>query len=225
MKKVIITGSEGLIGRRVSDDLALSGYECERVDYSLGHDLTDENFVKQYFAETKAIGLVNLFAMNHHIDANVQKSNLFNISLNSFKRYMDVNLTALFSVCREYARNNNKGSIVNFSSTYGVDSPKKELYDNEEKHIGYSVSKAGVLMLTKHLSTHLSPKIRVNTVIPGGVFNNQSADFVNSYSRHTPMGRMMKSGELSGIVEFLLSEKSSYVTGAEFKVDGGWTAW
>ena len=184
-----------------------------------------KNHSKEYFAKNKANGLINLFALNHHIDTNLQKSNMFNISLDSFKKYMNVNLTALFSVCREYARNNESGSIINFSSTYGVDSPKKELYNDEEKHIGYSVSKAGVLMLTKHLATHLSPHIRVNTVIPGGVFNNQSVEFINKYSKYTPMGRMMKSGELTGVVEFLLSEKSSYVTGAEFKVDGGWTAW
>lgn len=223
--KVIITGCEGLIGKRVSSDLSALGYECLGIDYACGQDLTNEEFVKEYFAKNKANGLINLFALNHHIDTNLQKSNMFNISLDSFKKYMNVNLTALFSVCREYARNNESGSIINFSSTYGVDSPKKELYNDEEKHIGYSVSKAGVLMLTKHLATHLSPHIRVNTVIPGGVFNNQSVEFINKYSKYTPMGRMMKSGELTGVVEFLLSEKSSYVTGAEFKVDGGWTAW
>ena len=73
------------------------------------------------------------------------------------------------------------------------------MYTNEEKHIGYSVSKSGVIMLTKHLATHLSPNIRVNTVIPGGVYNKQSKDFVEKYSKFTPMSRMMNVEELNGI--------------------------
>ena len=225
MKKVIITGNKGLIGSAVTSYLTERGYDCIGLDYVDGHDLTDEVYVKSFFKENPADGLVNLFALNHHIDSNIDKSTLWTISLDSFKKYMDINLTALFSVCREYARWNASGSIINFSSTYGVDSPRKDLYDGEEKHIGYSVSKAGVLMLTKHLATHLAPDIRVNCIIPGGVFNSQGDDFIEKYSKLTPMGRMMNNGELSGMVEFLLSEKSSYVTGAEFKVDGGWTAW
>tara|TARA_A100001515_G_scaffold81178_2_gene64369 strand:- start:26795 stop:27472 length:678 start_codon:yes stop_codon:yes gene_type:complete len=225
MKKVIITGSEGLIGSSVKQDLSRSGYECICLDYQNGHDLTDEEFVKNFFLQNKADGLVNLFALNHHIDSNIKKTNLFNISLDSFDRYMKINLTALFSVCREYARNNEYGSIVNFSSTYGIASPRKDLYDNEEKHIGYSISKAGVLMLSKHLSTHLAPKIRVNSIVPGGVYNDQGEDFIKKYSSQTPMGRMMNVEEINGAVNFLLSERSSYITGTEITIDGGWTSW
>lgn len=225
MKKFILTGSEGLIGSSIKTFLLKQGHDCIELDIALGHDLTNEDFVRQFFKNNKADGLVNLFALNHHIDSDHKKSNLFNISLGSFSRYMNVNLTSLFSVCREYARNNKTGSIVNFSSTYGIASPNKSLYDGEEKHIGYSVSKAGVIMLSKHLATHLSPGIRVNTIVPGGVYNNQSEEFVDRYSSFTPLGRMMKAEELNGIVEYLLSDKSSYVTGAEFKIEGGWTSW
>ena len=225
MRRVIITGSEGLIGSSVSSFLSKEGYECIELDIKLGHDLTDEIFVKKYFANNPADSLVNLFALNHHIDLNHQKNNLFNVDLDSFKKYLNVNLTSLFSVCREFARNNSKSSIVNFSSTYGITSPVKSLYNNEEKHIGYSVSKAGVLMLSKHLATHLAPNIRVNTIVPGGVYNNQNNEFVKKYSQLTPMKRMMNVNELNYIIEYLISEKSSYVTGAEFKIEGGWTAW
>lgn len=225
MKKIILTGSEGLIGSVIKEYLLENKYDCLCLDLSLGHDLTNEQFVKDFFKNNLADGVVNLFALNHHIDSNHSKSNLFDIKLSSFEDYLRVNLTSLFSVCREYARNNKKGSIVNFSSTYGVTSPLKRLYVDEEKHIGYSVSKSGVIMLSKHLATHLSPHIRVNTVIPGGVYNNQSTEFVEKYASLTPIGRMMKPQELNGIVEYLLSDKSSYVTGAEFKIEGGWTAW
>ena len=225
MKKIIITGSEGLIGSSVKAFLLEKGYDCLCLDMKLGHDLADENFVRNFFLDNKATGLINLFALNHHIDLDHQKTNLFNIKLESFKQYLDINLTSLFSVCREFARNNSKASIVNFSSTYGVTSPIKSLYHNEEKHIGYSVSKAGVIMLSKHLATHLAPNVRVNTVIPGGVYNSQSEEFIEKYSQLTPMKRMMNVSELNDIVEYLVSDKSSYVTGAEFKIEGGWTAW
>ena len=138
---------------------------------------------------------------------------------------MEINLTTLFSVCREYSRDNDKGNIINFSSIYGITSPNKNLYDNDEKHIGYSVSKMGVIMLSKHLATHLAPNIRVNTVCLGGIENKQSEKFKERYSKYTPMGRMMKLEETAGIIEFLISEKSTYTTGTEFKIDGGWTAW
>jgi NAD(P)-dependent dehydrogenase (short-subunit alcohol dehydrogenase family) len=187
--------------------------------------LTNEDFVRKFFKDNRAHALVNLFSLNHHIGLDASKETLMNISLESFELYMKVNLVSLFSVCREFARHNTKGaSIVNFSSTYGVVSPNKNIYDGE-KHIGYSVSKSGVLMLTKHLATHLSPNIRVNSVVPGGIEHNQSPEFKDKYSSCTPMGRMMKVEEIVGIVDYLISDKSSYTTGAEFKIDGGWTSW
>ena len=80
-------------------------------------------------------------------------------------------------------------------------------------------------MLSKHLATHLAPKIRVNTVIPGGVLFEQPDEFVVQYSLRTPLKRMMNPNELFGIVKYLISKESSYTTGTEIKVDGGWTAW
>jgi len=80
-------------------------------------------------------------------------------------------------------------------------------------------------MLTKHLATHLAPNFRVNTIVPGGVFNDQSDEFVEKYATQTPMKRMMKTQELAGAVELLISDASTYITGTELKVDGGWTAW
>ena len=80
-------------------------------------------------------------------------------------------------------------------------------------------------MLCKHLSTHLAPKIRVNSVVPGGVYNDQGEDFIKKYSSQTPMGRMMNVEEINGAVNFLLSERSSYITGTEITIDGGWTSW
>lgn len=225
--KIIVTGSEGLIGKSICNMFESNGHTVYRLDLSLGHDLTNELFVKNYFSKftDKADALVNLFALNHHIDNKTSDNNLFNISLNSFKQYLDTNITALFCVCREYARIFKSGSIINFSSTYGIVSPRKDLYVDDEKHIGYSVSKSAVIMLTKHLATHLAPKVRVNTIVPGGVEHEQDDIFKAKYSLQAPMKRMMNVKELYGAVEFLASDRSSYITGTELKVDGGWTSW
>ena len=222
--KIVITGSEGLLGSQISKFLS-KNHEILKLDLSLGHDLVDENFVKKWFKENKVDCLVNCFALNDHVEKNRKRSTLFEISLDSFSNFLNVNLTALFSVCREFARNNNEGSIINFSATTGIVSARPDLYNEGHKHPGYSVSKAGVINLTKFLATHLAPNIRVNCIAPGGAFKDQDDEFVKKYSNLTPMKRMMKTHELNGIVEYLCSSKSSYVTGATFVIDGGWTAW
>ena len=120
--KVIIAGSEGLIGTEVSRFFKEKGDDVISCDLSLGHDLSSEKFVKRFFVENKADYLINLFALNDHVDSNKSSDNLFEITLDSFKDYLNINILSLFSVCREFARNNNKGTIVNFSSTYGLTS-------------------------------------------------------------------------------------------------------
>ena len=222
--KIIITGSEGLIGKELVNHLQ-KNHQILKLDLSLGHDLTDEKFVKSWFKKNKANSLINCFAMNDHVDNKRKKQTLFNIPLDSFSNYLNVNLIALFSVCREFARNNKKGSIVNFSATTGIVSARPDLYNGSHKHIGYSVSKAGVINLTKYLAPHLGPSIRVNCVAPGGVKFKQDSNFIKKYSKHTPLGRMMKKNELNSLIEFLSSENSSYVTGAVMVIDGGWTIW
>ena len=222
--KIIITGSEGLIGKELHEYLK-KNHEILRLDLTLGHDLTDEKFVKNWFKKNKADSLINCFAKNDHVNNKRKKKTLFDFKLQSFSEYLDVNLTTLFSVCREFARNNEKGTIINFSATTGIVSARPDLYDGAHKDIGYSISKAGVINLTKYLATHMAPNFRVNCISPGGVEHNQDESFKEKYSKLTPMKRMMKKDELNDIIEYLCSEKSSYVTGANFVVDGGWTSW
>ncbi len=228
MRKIIITGSEGLIGKSIKSFFVSEGYEVICCDISLGHDLTDENFVRDFFANNRSDYLLNLFAFNDHVSSNNNSKNLFDISLDSFNKYLNVNLTALFSVCREYARNNAEGSIVNVSSLYSSLSPDPDLYkenpeDKNEKHIAYGVTKAGVEQLTRHLATHLAPSIRVNCVAPGGIGEKSQPDyFVKKFIKKTPMGRMMKQEDLFGIFKYLCSEYSTYTTGQTFRINGGY---
>ena len=96
--------------------------------------------------------LINCFALNDHVDNKRKKQTIFDFPLDSFSNFFEINLTALFSVCREFARNNKKGTIINFSATTGIVSPRPDLYDGAHKHPGYSISKAGVILSLIHIS-------------------------------------------------------------------------
>lgn len=224
-KKIIVTGSEGFIGKSLVRELSKS-YFVVKVDLKLGNNLLSEKEVIKIMKSNKnSIGLINLFSINPQ--PNDFKKDIFSLSINSLKSYLDTNIIALFSVCREYAKVCPvNSSIINFSSIYGINSPKHFIYDKGfTKHIGYTISKSSIIGMSKYLATYLAPKIRVNTIVPGGVENNQKKKFIKKYSSIVPMKRMMKKNELHTAVEFLLSSKSSYITGSTLTIDGGWTAW
>ncbi len=223
--RVIVAGAAGLIGRAVTERLTNVGYDVVGLDLSLGHDLSDAPFVSEWFRSHHAAHLVNLFAINDAVVRDRQTASFLDVDLEAVRRCLDVNIVALLSVCREFIRNQRKGSIVNFSSIYGVLSPRPSLYSSGEKFIGYGVSKAAVIQLTRHLAVHAGPHFRINCVVPGGVFDGQPAEFVQKYSQQVPIGRMMNPTEITGIVEFLISDQASYCSGGIFTVDGGWTAW
>lgn len=224
MKKIIITGSEGLIGSELSRFLEKKN-KIYKLDIELGHDLTNEKFVQTWFKNNSANYLINCFALNDHVDSKRKKRTLFDVSLDSFSKYMHINLTSLFSVCREFARNNKKGGIINFSSYLGLVSSRPDMYNGSHKDVGYCVSKAGVIHLTKYLAVHFAPNLQINCIAPGGIALNQDKKFLKNYSALTPMGRMMKKNEINGLIDYLCSEKSSYVTGSTFVVDGGFSIW
>jgi NAD(P)-dependent dehydrogenase (short-subunit alcohol dehydrogenase family) len=127
------------------------------------------------------------------------------------------------------------GVIVNISSTYGVVAPDQRLYDDVRSPyadtgfntpVSYAVTKTAVLGLTRYLATYWANKnIRVNALTPHGVFDNHDETFVRNFVYRSPMGRMARNDEYRGALLFLVSDASSYMTGANLIVDGGWTAW
>jgi len=182
--------------------------------------------------------LVNSAALDPKFDPEnleAQSDNAFETyPLTTWKQAIDVNLTGMFLVCQAAARQmllQDRGVIINICSTYGLVGPDQRLYERPEgtrqyKPVYYTVSKAGALGLTRYLATYYAGKsIRVNALTPGGVFNQHDDTFLRAYAARTVIGRMAEPDEMSGAIVFLASEASSYMTGANLVVDGGWTAW
>lgn len=151
--------------------------------------------------------------------------------IDAWEQVFKVNVTGVLMACQTFGKamiENGGGSIVNLSSTYGVVSADPRIYGESgvNSPISYAGSKSAILNMTRYLAIHWREKnIRVNTLIPGGVFDNQGDEFVKNYSARTPLGRMANADEYQGAALFMLSDASSYMTGATVTVDGGWTAW
>ncbi len=222
--RIILTGADGFLGKNISEYLGSIGHEVLGLDLNFGHDLSNESFVRSWFIDHAADVLINCFAINDHVRPQNQRQSFLDISLENFEAFLSINVTSLFSVSREFIRNNLSGKIINLSSIYSMVSPRTGVYAGGEKNIGYGVSKAAVNQITRHLAVHAAPDFSVNTIVLGGVFNQQNSDFVDSYSKNVPLGKMANPSDLFPVLEMLISPRSSYITGSEIVVDGGWMA-
>ena len=149
---------------------------------------------------------------------------------------LDVNLEGVVRCCRILGApmaERGRGAIVNIASHYGIVGPDQRMYaslreagQDFHKPVAYTVAKAGVIGLTRYLAGYWGADgVRVNTLSPGGAFDDQDPGFVAAYASRTPMGRMAHADEYDAAVVFLLSDAASYMTGANLVIDGGFTAW
>jgi NAD(P)-dependent dehydrogenase (short-subunit alcohol dehydrogenase family) len=151
--------------------------------------------------------------------------------LEDWNAIMNVNLTGTFLGCQVAGKQmllQGKGSIINLASLYGVVSPNHNIYPGTgiSQPVAYSVSKHGVVGLTKYVATLWASKgVRVNSLTPGGIFNGHHGLFLERFQQLNPIGRMSDKTELRGAVVYLASDASSHVVGHNLIVDGGWTAW
>ncbi|WP_300087597.1 SDR family oxidoreductase [uncultured Nitrosomonas sp.] len=147
---------------------------------------------------------------------------------------LDVNLTGAFQLAQATCRimeKTGKGSVVFLGSNYGLVGPDQRIYKKAGqeaqtyKPAVYSACKAGLLGLTKFLAAYyMNTSIRVNLLTPSGIWNGHDPEFSGNYSARTILGRMSTKNEYHGAIIFLVSDASSYMTGANLVIDGGWTA-
>ena len=208
---------------------------------SLAVDVIDRRSIEAALAIVngrlgKPDGLVNAAALDSPPDAPAAENGPFETyPEESWDRVMDVNVKGTMLCCQiigSQMAGAGGGSIVNVSSIYGLVSPDQRVYEYRRafgaffKPVAYSVSKSAVLNLTRYLATYWAGRnVRVNTVTFGGVFNGQDPQFLTRYVDRVPLGRMARDDEYNGSILFLLSDASSYMTGANLVIDGGWTAW
>jgi NAD(P)-dependent dehydrogenase (short-subunit alcohol dehydrogenase family) len=226
--------------KTMADELS-TRYQMPVTGYAM--DITSESAVesncKMLLAHYGRIdGLINNAANNPKMEEKEGKnfSRLENFPMPAWNADLAVGLTGAFLCAKYYghAIARQGGSIINISSDLGLISPDQRLYeqpglpDDQQpvKPVTYSVVKSGLIGLTKYLSTYWAKEnVRCNAICPGGVETQQDPLFIKKLVERIPMGRMARPSEYQGIILFLLSEASSYMTGAVLSIDGGRTAW
>ena len=238
-KIIIITGGNGLLGSAIIEKLiedgafvinldinhktneSLSNIECditnqESVDNSLNL------IINKY---EKIDGLVN----NAYPRTQDWGNKFEDIKLDSWKKNIDWQLNSYFYMSQQVAIQMGKqknGSIINMASMYGVVAPDFTVYDgtNMTMPAAYSAIKGGLVNLTRYIAAYFgAQQVRVNTISPGGIFDNQNVTFVQNYEKKVPMRRMGTPEDIAPSVSFFLSDDSKYITGQNLIIDGGWT--
>jgi NAD(P)-dependent dehydrogenase (short-subunit alcohol dehydrogenase family) len=206
-------------------------------------DITDEIILNKIadLIESK-LGLVEGLVNNASVNPSVENSDsnfdrVETLSKNRWLRELEVGLYGSFLCTKIFGGRLNdqkrSGSIVMISSDHGLIAPKQTLYARESdtgfnpvKPVTYSVVKHGQIGLARYFSTYWAENgIRVNALCPGGVENGQNTDFIKRVNKEIPLGRLADKSEYHGALIFLLSDDSSYMTGATLTVDGGRSVW
>lgn len=226
---------------QVVEDLAANGYDQTAYftcDISNPDDVS--NTAKEISSRFGKVDiLINNAANNPQMDESAAAATLRleNLPLAVWNHDLAVGLTGAFLCAQAFGTlmaDTGGGVIVNIGSDLSIIGPDQGLYRTDGvdedrqavKPVSYSVVKAGLIGLTRYLATYWAGQgVRANCLAPGGIENDQPPEFVSRLIEKIPLGRMAKSDEYMGVIAFLVSDASSYMTGAVVSVDGGRTAW
>jgi len=237
---VAVVDLNGEATLKVAQALTESGYRALGVQTDITSPASVNDMVEKVVASFGRLDiLVNSAALDPKFDPDavakgIAPGKFEEYPLEQWNAALNVNLTGMFLITQACVKKmlaqGKKGSIINICSTYGLNGPDQRIYRKPDgsqpafKPVYYTVTKAGVLGFTKYLSAYyMETEIRVNALTPGGVFNNHDETFVKNYAAKTILGRMARKDEMNGALLFLASDASSYMTGNNLVVDGGWT--
>jgi NAD(P)-dependent dehydrogenase (short-subunit alcohol dehydrogenase family) len=248
-KKILIFGAGGLLGSRIvlgalkngatviATDIdiekttkALSNNGINTKDPSLiiTHlDITDESAVKDFFNNQDGItGAVNATYPRNK----TYGTHFFDVSLESFNNNLSLHLGSAFLFAQQCAiyfkKHQTPISVVTISSIYGVVAPKFDIYNNTTMTVPveYAAIKSAILHLNKYIAAYVKDShFRINSVSPGGIFDNQPKPFLNAYKKNTHGTGMLDKDDLIGSIMFLLSDHSKFITGQNIIVDDGFS--
>lgn len=231
---ILLTGCNGQLGKAIASKLSSDGNlvigidkieRCENLSLHSYHrlDITKDLEVREFFNSI------------HEIDCLINNAGIgvftptLERTVEEFKLVMEVNLLGTFLMCQQYIKQRvGNGRIVNIASMYGHISSDYRIYGNSGRNNSeiYSATKAGVLSLTKYLAVNFAHKgFMINSVSPGGVFNEQSTDFLENYKLKSPQNRLAQSDEIADVVKFLATTAPEHLNGEDIIVDGGFTKW
>jgi NAD(P)-dependent dehydrogenase (short-subunit alcohol dehydrogenase family) len=237
-KFCLVTGSNGYIGKIICEKLLKLGAKVIHTDIKKNKIKSKNSFFfKADLASKKEIGILVEKINKKFKKIDILINNAGYVGTSSLKndnkfRYneeyakLNLNNTILLTelIIPSLKRSKN-GSIINICSIYSFLGYDYNLYKGTQMKspLGYGVSKAGLMHYSKMLSTSLAPKIRVNSISPGGIFRDQPISFIKKYLLKTPLNRMGNEKDVANAVIFFSSELSSYITGQNLVVDGGYS--
>ena len=251
-KVVVVNGGLGLLGGEISKYLARSGASVIVGDINKSNGVKFEEKMKDEGFDVNYIKMdtnnpddiqycIDQILENHKqldgwVNVAYPRTNdwgldLFEISNESFNKNLQLHLGGYFLSAQKalyQMKRQKSGSMIMFGSIYGVQSPHFNLYEgiNISTTPAYSAIKGGIAVLGRYLAGMMGKfNVRVNTISPGGILDNQDPTFVHRYNELVPMKRMGKPSDIAPLVRFLISDESSYITGQNILVDGGWTIW
>ena len=238
-KIIVITGGSGLIGRSIVREV--KNLNAIAINADLHNDDSDNHHYHLDITSDESISALihKVVAKFGRIDGWVNSAyprtrdwgtGMADLSFESWRKNVDWHMNSYFvssKMVLDIMMNQERGSLVNISSIYGMVGPDFTVYDGTQMTmpVAYSAIKAGIINMDRYLASYYGKyNVRVNTISPGGIFDNQPQPFLDNYNKKVPLKRMGKPEDISPAIAFLLSDQASYITGHNLVVDGGWTA-